>query len=106
VLDADSICTGGLCFNDGLIRGCLAFVGKRQPCTYVRGPKRGGAVAGEDLVLRNASLQQRGTAGLPGSAANSRCTAAQFQCPAASIIVVRQDEAAKGPTVGGTPWRQ
>jgi hypothetical protein len=31
----------------------------------------------------------------------SRCAAAQFQCPAASIIVVRQDRAAKGPTV----WR-
>jgi hypothetical protein len=60
VLDSDSICTDGLRFNDRLIRGCLAFVGKREPWTYLRGPKLGGAVAGKDLVFRNASLQQRG----------------------------------------------
>jgi hypothetical protein len=60
VLYADSICTDGLRFNDGLIRGRLGLVGKRQPWTYLCRPKRGGAVAGKDLVLCNASLQQRG----------------------------------------------
>jgi hypothetical protein len=60
VLYSDSICTDGLRFNDGLIRGRLAFVGKRQPWPYLCWPKGGRAVAGKDLVLRNASQQQRG----------------------------------------------
>jgi hypothetical protein len=60
VLYSDSICTDGLRFNGRLIRGSLAYVGKRQPWPHLCRPKRGRAVAGKDLVLPDASLQQRG----------------------------------------------
>jgi hypothetical protein len=63
VLYADSIGTDGLRFNDGVIPWPLGLVGKRQPWTYLCRPKRGGAVAGKDLVLRNASCSSAATRG-------------------------------------------